>query len=170
MEGTPKKKGVSRFENAGRAVIASIALLGAVGANESPAEAATPQSQEQQETFNSEKEATAFIEEIAALDVGIDDARGRHTLKIKIEEDFNVFALALDGHIPYFSSGNTHASLNGSVTPEIREKARQYLLPKVLSRSDTDNPAIEILKSIVSGTPGASSIISPELKKKLGDW
>lgn len=164
MEGLPKKD--SGLEKAFRASLAGAAIFGAVAVTETPANAAPLQTiQEQKEIFSAEREANAFLEKITLLDAGIDDARGRKMLRIKIEEHFSTFALALDKNTPYFSSKES-VSLSGSLTPQAREKARQYLFAKIQSRKTADNPALEELRRMMS----RSLIISPEMKRRLGDW
>ncbi len=84
-------------------------------------------------------------------------------MRTLVEEKLNVFILTLEQRQPYFSIEGTR-SIQGNVTPQSRERARQVLLPKVLMRSD--NFAVQVLQEILNPRP----IISPELKKKLGDW
>jgi hypothetical protein len=94
--------------------------------------------------------------------------RGRHELRQTINEHFNLFALALDKHVPYFSN-KVSPKLTGPVQPQATERARQYLLPRLVAPGparDGVGPAIEMLRQILVGTP----IVSPETRKQLGDW
>jgi hypothetical protein len=114
------------------------------------------------EQFNAEREADAFLGTIASLDIGIDDAEGRHNLEVIIEDKFAVFALALDTRTPYFSRKGSHL-LSGSVSYAIRERARQYLLPKLQDTSPIiSTPGIEILKRILVGSAGSSVLSSDD--------
>ena len=80
-----KTKGLSGVGKLARATLAGIAGLGAVAATEIPLvkEAIVPTA-EAHESFDAAQEAEAFLDTIEDEDVGIDDARGRHRMRVII--------------------------------------------------------------------------------------
>lgn len=190
MEGIPKKisnekEKESRLGKTARALIAGTALFGATAMAPQSAEAAQPRVQyEENEAFSAEEEAQAFLEKIATLDAGFDDARGRQKLRTIVGEYLSMFALAFDQKVAHFSS-NESSSIGGDVTPQAREAALQYLATKILSFENSgDAPGIIVLKTMLSGpsmtptpdTPDNVSVPnlepndSTEVRRYKGDW
>lgn len=183
-----KEKGILEKTTEGiRAAVAGATLLGAVGATGLPVETAGMQSRaEAQESFDFERETTAFIDTIASLEAGIDDAHGRHLLRTLVEQKFSTFALAAANRTPYYSAGGD-VSLNGAVTYEMRAAAGKYLSSR-LPAASADNAAIEILRELVTGEssrpdlstvpgerPAASNndglgLQKSEVRRRQGDW
>lgn len=147
----PDKKGEevsSVLEKAGRVAVFATALTGVTATLNTPAEAAPTLTQyEQKELFSSEREAEAFLKHVASMDVGIDDARGRIALRMKVVERFTVFALSLDQKKSYMSRGDT-AMIDGVLTPKAKHEAAQLLMFK-LERSNDHSPGIYALRQLV---------------------
>jgi hypothetical protein len=165
QESSNRKKRTN-LKTAARAALAGAAFLSAISGTESKAEALLSHGvQEQHEAFNAEREADAFIDKVASMQLEIKDARERQNLHMIVEEYFNIFALALDTHTLHFSIKEP-SSLVGEVSLPARERARQYLLPRILvSSTVTFSPAIDELRKIL-----IARVISPEFREKLGDW
>ena len=152
-----------------RAALAGATLLGTVGATELPDGALGVHSHaEAQESFNFEKEARSFVEAVESMDVGIDDARGRHALRTKVDEKFSIFALACANRSPYYSATD-NVSTGGSVTHEMRAVAGQYLLPRLDMLATSDNLAVEILRELISGQPSERLSSNPPSAPELDD-
>jgi hypothetical protein len=150
-EGNNDQKKSSKFDKTVRSALAGAALFGVVGGAEIPKGVELPhmKSAEAHEIFNANKEAEMFIADIELLQIGIDDARGRAKLRIIVEEKLKSFALALKTKTPVFSAdGNVH--VQGDINAQSLERAKQYLIPRIMTRSSKDNPGIEILKNIVN--------------------
>lgn len=166
MEGVPKRKPISQLGKGVRAALTGAVFLGTAGMVDPTRSDAAPlkSSVEKIEMFNIETEIKAFMTHIKNLeDSVIQDARGRRTLTIIIEEKLGILALSLQQQKSYFSK-NTSNTISGSVTLQAREQARQLLLQRIPVHSD--NFALQTLRDILN----PRSVVSPELKKRLGDW
>jgi len=143
----------SKLEKAARTALSGAVILGAVAVTEQKSAEAAPlqTSHEQVESFNFNKEATAFLDQIVSLDIGIDDARGWHTLQAVIEEKFNTFALSCEKRQPYFSVKESE-DMAGTVSLDAREATRKYLATKLLTYPNSNSLSIIVLKKIL-GSP-----------------
>lgn len=166
-EGFPEKKEKNKsLSDIGRAALLGAAMLGAVGAADTKeAHAQTSASHEQVEGYDVAKEAGALIGRIAQMDVDIDDARGRHTLKQKIQTQLDSFTLSLDQRLPYGTA------VNGFVTMQSRAKAYEVALDAAVraemnDASLKDNPAFTILNTMLdqglASKPGSAKETSQQ--------
>jgi len=145
MEGAPKKS--SKIEKAIRSTLAGAAFLGAIGGAEVPKEGGMPQMQsaEARESFDANKEADVFIEEIAGLRIGSGGITNEFELKRKVEDKVTMFVLALTLKTPMFSKKETGRFM-GMVGPEDRARAAQLLRQRLQGRGDRENPALKMLE------------------------
>ncbi|MBM3261582.1 hypothetical protein FJY93_04145 [Candidatus Kaiserbacteria bacterium] len=149
MEKFPKK---GKIETIARSALAGATMLGAVEASRPTVAEAAPRSYEQQETFDADVEAQAFFGEVGRMEVGIDDARGRMTLKTAIAEKFNAFTLSFEKKTPFFSSGSS-GEMQGSVSAPSRERARQFILPKLATMTLQEGEPLWVLRAMLTGSP-----------------
>ncbi|MFA7302742.1 MAG: hypothetical protein WC030_03270 [Candidatus Paceibacterota bacterium] len=141
-EGAPKSKIRTAFEK----VATGAALLGVVAAGEVPTDAHAQPTHEQHETFNASREADTFLKDVASIRLVSDSSDGKRALWAIVDQNFDAFALSLEQQVPF--SG----SFEGSVTPTMRENARQLLLPKLGQQNTDGNPALERLQKILIPT------------------
>lgn len=119
------------IEKVGRAALFAVALAGTGGLASESAEAAQTSTQhEARESFSPEREAQALINQVSALDVGIDDARGRVMFRRKVLEQFNLFVLSFEQHRSYLSAPR-NTSIEGQINQQNRTTAAQFLLLKI---------------------------------------
>lgn len=113
---------------------------------------------EAQESFDANREAAAFLDEITGLE------GDQHLLAALVEEKFNVFALALEQRIPVFTEGGSVGGSLGAVSgnAQARERAKALLVPPVRARAGEGNPALGILSQIVNERP-----LSPQNQEEL---
>jgi hypothetical protein len=171
MEKFPQKR-ASRLRNTINAALAGAAFIGAAdGGNVPQAEAQSSRSAiEREAQFDAEKEAEAFIREIAKMELPFDDARGRQGLRSSVQARLDVFTLALQEKKPHFSA-NQSSSISGTINPYTRKLAIDTLIPK-LTKS-TENPAIQVLQSLIKpvGNLSAGKTGNGEVRRvKNKDW
>jgi hypothetical protein len=110
----------------------------------------TMQAAEAQERFSMEAEAQAFLAKVNEMDLAFDDAQGRHKLRIRVEVAVDKFALAMQKRSPFYSASDA-ASLNGDITMEMREVAKQYILPRLLARPSLHSVGLQMLQDFLTG-------------------
>lgn len=152
--------------------MAGAAFLGALSGAEVPREAGMPhvQSAEAREGFNADQEAKAFLDYVGSMEVRIDDPRGRHTLRTKVEIAFEQFTLAFAKRIPHYSVGSESA-ITGTIDPNAQDAAKAFLLPKLSQRLNRSDPGIQSLYEIVAGkrSDGGTQVPPrPSLDPQLG--
>ncbi len=163
----PKKS--SKFDKTIRSALAGATLLGIVGGAELPKGIELPhvKSAEAHEVFSAEREAKAFLDEVAQEDEGLGDAQAKNMMHARIETKFNNFALAYSHRASFYSAeAGEKAALSGSVDRNMIETAKKFLLPRILARSREHNPGLEMLQKILT----AQQTLTPQQKKGPQDF
>jgi len=160
----------SRFGTIARTAMIGVAIAGA-GAP-APVEAGGPvvdgSRYEQAEGFSVERETRAFLDKIAGMEIGFDDARGRQKLTRDVQKELNLFALALRSHVSYFSA-NSSSSMSGEVSAGDLARARDTLLPRLIVDNQLNGTVgVNALRQIIRSSTTAP--LSPQKQKGLEDF